>query len=105
MTTPVHRRRVLYIPGYDPFPPRRYRELYRSEGQAQAAISGYGFEMAPLTGGERFGWKATLTDGAEVSEAQIEVLVWSDLVQGSMGGLQPLTAHVKLLARLRSSKR
>ena len=31
------RRKVFYIPGYDPFPPRRYRELYRSEGAAQAA--------------------------------------------------------------------
>ena len=37
----VFRRRVFYIPGYDPFHPRRYRELYRSEGAQQAGISGY----------------------------------------------------------------
>ena len=38
MTRPF-RRRVLYLPGYDPIPPRRYRELYRREGAAQATIS------------------------------------------------------------------
>ena len=35
----VRRRRVFYIPGYDPFHPRRYRELYRKEGATQAAPS------------------------------------------------------------------
>ena len=37
----VRRRRVFYIPGYDPIHPRRYRELYRKEAAAQAAISVY----------------------------------------------------------------
>ena len=37
--TKVARRRVFYIPGYDPNPPRRYRELYRTESQKQAAIT------------------------------------------------------------------
>ena len=41
----VSRRRVFYIPGYDPHPPRRYRELYRSESQKQAAISDYRIEQ------------------------------------------------------------
>ena len=27
----VRNRRVFYIPGHDPFPPRRYRELYRAQ--------------------------------------------------------------------------
>ena len=27
----VRRRRVFYIPGYDPIHPRRYRELYRKD--------------------------------------------------------------------------
>jgi hypothetical protein len=38
MTQDVFRRRVFYIPGFDPFPPRRYRELYRTESQEQARI-------------------------------------------------------------------
>ncbi|MFN3992027.1 MAG: hypothetical protein ACK4IU_03860 [Tabrizicola flagellatus] len=79
----VFRRHVLYIPGYDPFPPRRYRELYRSEGAAQAAISGYRLAIQPRAG-ETYGWRvAARIEGREV-EAEVEVLVWSDLVQQSM---------------------
>jgi hypothetical protein len=78
----VFRRHVLYIPGYDPFPPRRYRELYRTEGAAQAVISGYELAISPRAG-ETYGWR--VTSGMErPAEAEIEVLVWSDLVQSSM---------------------
>jgi hypothetical protein len=81
--TGVFRRQVLYIPGYDPFPPRRYRELYRSEGAAQAAVSGYQLALRPRPG-ETYGWRVAATiDGRQV-ESEIEVLVWSDLVQRSM---------------------
>ena len=45
----VTRRRVFYIPGYDPIHPRRYRELYRKEGTAQAEISGYDLTLKPKT--------------------------------------------------------
>ena len=38
---PAFRRHVFYIPGYDPFHPRRYRELYRKEAAEQARISGH----------------------------------------------------------------
>ena len=48
MTQDVFRRRVFYIPGFDPFPPRRYRELYRTESQEQAQISGYTITQEPL---------------------------------------------------------
>jgi hypothetical protein len=79
----VFRRHVLYIPGFDPFPPRRYRELYRKEGAAQAAISGY--ELA-LKGrfGASYGWSVSGRFGRFRSEAEVEVLVWSDLVKSSM---------------------
>lgn len=77
------RRHVLYIPGYDPFPPRRYRELYRTEGAAQAAISGYELSIAPRTG-ETYGWKVAARVEGRPAEAEVEVLVWSDLVQASM---------------------
>jgi hypothetical protein len=76
------RRHVLYIPGYDPFPPRRYRELYRKEGAAQAAISGYELAIQPRQG-ETFGWRVT-AEMEQTAEAEIEVLVWSDLVKTSM---------------------
>lgn len=76
------RRRVLYIPGYDPFPPRRYRELYRKEGAAQAAISGYELAIRPRAG-EVYGWHVT-SRMERPAEAEVEILVWSDLVRSSM---------------------
>ena len=74
------RRRVFYIPGYDPIHPRRYRELYRKEGTGQAALSGYALALQPKKTIGPYGWRVT-TDKAE---AEVEVLVWSDIVRGSM---------------------
>ena len=80
------RRRVFYIPGYDPFHPRRYRELYRKEGAAQAAVSGYAIDLKPKRTGGPYGWRVlTKIDGAQAT-ADIEVLVWSDIVKASMTG-------------------
>lgn len=83
---PVARRRVFYIPGYDPIHPRRYRELYRSEGAAQADVSGYAVTLKPKAGkGGRYGWQVEgLIDGARC-DARFDVLVWSDIVRDSMG--------------------
>ncbi len=80
----VTKRQIFYIPGFDPHPPRRYRELYRTESARQAAISGFEIAMKPRKG-ERFGWQvdACIDGGATTSE--IEVLVWSDIVRRSMG--------------------
>ncbi|WP_179379930.1 hypothetical protein [Jannaschia marina] len=89
MTQEVHRRRVLYIPGYDPFHPRRYRELYRKEGAAQAALSGY--SIAQEKGDGPYSWRVTAEiEGARV-ESEVEVLVWSDIVSGSMEASIPAT--------------
>lgn len=87
----VYRRRVFYIPGYDPFPPRRYRELYRAQGRLQAQISGYEIAQSARTDAGRFGWNVTLRREDKVSSATIEVLVWSDIVQNSMGRSIPAT--------------
>ncbi|NBO20965.1 MAG: hypothetical protein EBU97_03265, partial [Rhodobacteraceae bacterium] len=77
---------MFYIPGYDPFHPRRYRELYRKEGAEQAAISGYHIAQRRVDGLGPYGWQvASQMDGADVT-ADIEVLVWSDIVKASMGG-------------------
>lgn len=83
MTRPF-RRQVLYVPGFDPMPPRRYRELYRRESAAQAAISGYMIAMQRAPRSSAVGWGSTarFPDGA--CSAQFEVLTWADLVQGSM---------------------
>ncbi|SDX99699.1 hypothetical protein [Citreimonas salinaria] len=90
-TGPVRRRTVFYIPGYDPIHPRRYRELYRKEGAAQAAICGYALALAPKRGGGAYGWHVTAEmDGARVA-ADVDVLVWSDIVRDSMAGSIPAT--------------
>ncbi|GAW34838.1 hypothetical protein RA2_01890 [Roseovarius sp. A-2] len=81
---PVRRRRVFYIPGYDPIPPRRYRELYRKESAVQADISDYEINILPSEAKARFGWGVQGRIGRAEVDAQIEVLVWSDIVKHSM---------------------
>ncbi|MCF6232751.1 MAG: hypothetical protein L3J36_06595 [Rhodobacteraceae bacterium] len=88
----VVKRRVFYIPGYDPIHPRRYRELYRKEGADQAKISGYDIELTPKkTKGGAYGWHVEAQiDGVSVT-ADFEVLVWSDIVRDSMSTSIPAT--------------
>lgn len=78
---PVRRRRVFYIPGFDPYPPRRYREFYRKEGADQARYSGYRIN---LRGAGPAAWEVdAVVEDQEVS-AHVDVLVWSDIVNASM---------------------
>ncbi len=78
----VSRRRVFYIPGYDPNPPRRYRELYRTESRKQAQVSGY--EIDQKSEGRDTGWRVRAqVDGAR-TVSKVDVLVWHDLVRDSM---------------------
>lgn len=80
----VARRRVFYIPGYDPVPARRYREMYRKEGAEQAAVSGYRLTLTPRQGRGPYGWQVQAEiDGARV-ETEVEMLIWADIVRGSM---------------------
>ena len=87
----VARRRVFYVPGYDPIHPRRYRELYRKEGAAQAAISGYEIALRPKTGGGAYGWQVEGRFDARTVTADVEVLIWSDIVRDSMSNSIPAT--------------
>ncbi|MBI1219349.1 MAG: hypothetical protein GC186_12450 [Rhodobacteraceae bacterium] len=87
----VARRRVFYIPGYDPVPARRYREMYRKEGAAQAEISGYHLTLSPKQGRGAYGWQVQAEiDGASV-QAEVEMLIWADIVRGSMAQGIPAT--------------
>ena len=80
----VAKRRVFYIPGFDPIHPRRYRELYRTEAAAQAMISGYQLGLTPKTVKGPYGWHVTANiDGCRV-QTDVEVLVWADIVKSSM---------------------
>ena len=87
----VRRRHVFYIPGYDPIHPRRYRELYRSESAAQAKISGYEITQRPKEAGGPYGWHVSALIEGEKVEADVEVLVWSDIVRDSMAASIPAT--------------
>ena len=78
------RRRVFYIPGYDPIHPRRYRELYRKEGADQARISGYALTLSAKQTKGPYGWHVTSVIDGTRAEADIEILVWSDIVRSSM---------------------
>ena len=80
----VHKRRVFYIPGYDPFHPRRYRELYRKESAAQADVSEYEIALSPRQGTGRYGWHVDATIDGQPTETDFSVLVWSDIVRDSM---------------------
>lgn len=80
----VARRRVFYIPGYDPIHPRRYRELYRKEGADQAKISGYSIDLKAKPKSDTYGWYVKGEVDGRPTEAQIDVLVWSDIVRVSM---------------------
>lgn len=96
MMTRPFRRRVFYLPGFDPMPPRRYRELYRREALKQAQVSGFVLTMEKPADGAAFGWQTRARFPEGPAQAQIEVLVWSDLVQASMqGGI--LATYVRML--------
>ncbi|MBF9031480.1 hypothetical protein HKCCE3408_13840 [Rhodobacterales bacterium HKCCE3408] len=86
MADPPHiaRRSVFFLPGFDPAAARSFRERYRREGARQAAISGYGLQVAGEGGTPR--WRATGTFDGQKTEARIEVLVWSDIVRETMRG-------------------
>lgn len=87
----VRKRRVFYIPGYDPIHPRRYRELYRKEGAEQAKISGYKIDLKPKMGEGAYGWHVSSDIDGVQTDAQVEVLVWSDIVRDSMSNTIPAT--------------
>ncbi|MGB5862882.1 MAG: hypothetical protein WBG95_01130 [Sulfitobacter sp.] len=92
----VAMRRVFYIPGYDPIHPRRYRELYRTESAAQAAISGYDITLSARPNGARYGWNVVGEMDETRVDVQVEVLVWSDIVRDSMDTSIPAT-YLQLL--------
>ncbi|SIN92913.1 hypothetical protein [Vannielia litorea] len=87
----VARRRVVYIPGYDPFHPRRYRELYRKESAEQAKVSGYEVRQSALKGQGPFAWSVQSSVEGAVTDATVEVLLWSDIVKASMNPSIPAT--------------
>ena len=83
MTTAASfRRKVFYVPGFDPFPARRYRELYRREAAEQAAVSGHEISVEKSANSSQWLVKSVIEE--QSAEIEFEVLVWSDIVQKEM---------------------
>jgi hypothetical protein len=81
----VKKRKVFYIPGYDPMLPRRYRELYRTEGAEQAKISDYELTLTGKGGKPaNYGWSVESIIDGQKTHTDFEFLMWSDIVQASM---------------------
>ena len=95
MSADVRLRKVFYLPGFDPFPARRYRELFRKEGAKQALISGYELALEPST--QANSWTAVLTVNGKSTRTELVVLEWSDIVRASMS--HSILATYGLLAR------
>lgn len=87
----VKRRQVFYIPGYDPMLPRRYRELYRTEGAFQADISDYTLELKGLQQKGNYSWSVRSDIDNYQTATGFEFLLWSDIVQSSMDRNIPAT--------------
>jgi hypothetical protein len=81
----VARRRVFYIPGYDPFPPRRYRELYRTESLIQGEVCGHDVSLSQRAPGANYGFGINALVEGQAVEVSYDILVWSDIVRASMG--------------------
>lgn len=81
----VKNRKVFYVPGYDPMLPRRYRELYRTEGAKQADVSGYDLTLKGKGGkAQNYGWSVDTVIDGQGTHSEFEFLLWSDIVQASM---------------------
>lgn len=88
----VRQRHVFYVPGYDPMPPRRYRELYRAEGEKQAKISGYELSLKGSTErSKHYHWTVETKNGDAQTETRVEFLQWNDIVFESMRNSIPTT--------------
>lgn len=80
----IKTRKVFYIPGFDPLPPRRYRELYRKEGAKQAQISGYELKQKTVAKHGASTWQVQSVFGNDHVTTDFQCLIWSDLVKASM---------------------
>ena len=79
----VRKRKVFYLPGYDPVPARHYREMYRRESALQAGISGYEISQS-ARGGPHYGWRVEAEMGGGETVTEVEFLAWNDIVLASM---------------------
>ncbi|MFT4953750.1 MAG: hypothetical protein ACI8U3_000112 [Brevundimonas sp.] len=79
----AHRRRLLFIPGYDPRSPAAYHRMWTEEAPRQAAVSGAVIAVGRkhADGDHALGWTVqTMMDG-RAAETRVTLLRWDDLVR------------------------
>lgn len=88
--SPVRRRRVYYISGFDPRGARFYHQLYTTEAKRQAPINGYQYTVGrrQKTGQHAVTWSIFASaEGAPVgapgTETRYTFLSWDDLVRAN----------------------
>jgi hypothetical protein len=83
-SSPIRRRKVFFIPGFDPLGARRYRELYRTHAKRQGDIAGYDIAIRGRPGRGAYGWDISSTQGDLETSTELDFLQWSDLVKSAM---------------------
>jgi hypothetical protein len=78
-----HRRRLLFIPGYDPRSPAAYHRMWTEEAPKQAAVSGavIGVGRKRAEGDNALGWTVQATMDGRAAETRVTLLRWDDLVR------------------------
>lgn len=79
----VHRRRLLFIPGYDPRSPGAYHRIWAEEAPKQAAVSGARIEIGPRRSeqGPFMNWTVRRTERGRETETRVTLMRWDDLVR------------------------
>ena len=79
----AHRRRLLFIPGYDPRSPAAYHRMWIEEAPKQAAVSGALIEVGRkhADGDHALGWTVQTVMDGRAAETRVTLLRWDDLVR------------------------
>ncbi len=80
----VHRRRVLYVAGYDPASPKKYHRIWTEHAPRQGALNGVRYDIGELKPLDDIstGWRITAEHpGGERVEIDYVFLHWFDLVR------------------------
>lgn len=79
----VHRRRVLFIPGFDPRKPVTYHQMWVEEAAAQGSTVGPSLSVGKrrTAGPHGLEWPVQTTDGGRRAETTVTLMRWDDIVR------------------------
>lgn len=78
-----HRRRLLFVPGFDPRKPTVYHDMWVAEAAAQALTTGARIAVGPrrTAGPQALEWTAEATFDGRPATTRVTLLRWDDLVR------------------------